>query len=121
MGKSHFGICVLAGALLFLGGCAKDRDQVASGRGTPVADVACAPHPGSEMVCTEINSEIVVQRPLYCYRTLGTVDCYSEPNPYLNEHSPRVRKVPPLASLGAVYVSPSEYRRLKTEAMKEGE
>lgn len=57
--------------------------------------------------------EIFVQPPLYCYKTLGSVNCYSEENPYLTERSPRVRKVPALASTGVENISVEEFERLK--------
>ena len=64
--------------------------------------------------------EIFVQPPLYCYKTLGTVSCYKEENPYVTEKSVRVRKVPALASTGVENISVEEFERLQatgTEAV----
>ncbi|MCG8493147.1 MAG: hypothetical protein MI743_16115 [Sneathiellales bacterium] len=66
----------------------------------------------TEMECTSVNmmfgeayckdkSKKVVQEPLYCYKTLGGIDCYSRKNPYETEKSERVRSVSELGSDGA--------------------
>ncbi len=59
------------------------------------------------------KKEIFVQPPLYCYKTLGSVNCYSEENPYITERSERVRKVPALASSGVENISVEEFERLQ--------
>ncbi len=41
------------------------------------------------------------QEAVYCYKTLGGVDCYREKNPYKTERSERVRAVTALGSEGA--------------------
>ncbi|WP_293948811.1 hypothetical protein [Sneathiella sp.] len=118
MGKSRLWTVVLLLAFaISTGGCSSDMFKSADQKVAGAFGETCSfTHlsKGKEF-CPEVEGEAVVQAPLYCYRSLGTVDCYSEPNPYLNERSPRVRKVPPLASMGAPYVSASEYQRLKAE------
>ena len=51
---------------------------------------------GNDFCMTE--QEVHVQPEVYCYRTLGSVNCYAEENPYNTERSERVRKIPALAS-----------------------
>lgn len=115
MGKNPFWSGAGLGAvLLALAGCASDTATPGPKQVAALPCETCSPLSGSDAACTELDGEVIVQMPLYCYQSLGTVDCYSEPNPYPTERSPRVRKVPPLASLGAPYVSVSEYERLKT-------
>jgi len=66
----------------------------------------------TEMQCTSVNvmfgedyckekREAIKQEQVYCYRTLGGVDCYSQKNPYNTEQSERVRTVSELGSKGA--------------------
>lgn len=64
------------------------------------------------------KSETFVQAPLYCYKTLGSVNCYREENPYLTDQSPRVRKVPALASTGVEDISVEELERLQDAVAK---
>ena len=52
-----------------------------------------------ESYCKDKRNEIK-QEPVYCYRTLGGVDCYAQKGPYKTE-SPRVRDVSELGSNGA--------------------
>ncbi|WP_169567322.1 hypothetical protein [Sneathiella limimaris] len=52
-----------------------------------------------EDYCKPKRNEIK-QEQVYCYRTLGGVDCYSEKSPY-STPSPRVRSVSELGSTGA--------------------
>lgn len=32
--------------------------------------------------CRQPDAGVVIEPPLYCYRTLGTVSCYDRPDPY---------------------------------------
>ncbi|MBL4739831.1 MAG: hypothetical protein JKY12_02495 [Sneathiella sp.] len=50
--------------------------------------------------CRDKNRTIK-QEEVYCYRTLGGVDCYREKNPYNTDKSPRVQPSPVLGSAGA--------------------
>lgn len=59
------------------------------------------------------KKEIFVQPPLYCYKTLGSVNCYREENPYITEQSVRVRKVPALVSSGVENISVEEFESLQ--------
>jgi len=43
----------------------------------------------------------IKQEPVYCYKTLGGVDCYAEKDPYENGTNERVRDVSELGSKGA--------------------
>ncbi|MBO6825076.1 MAG: hypothetical protein JJ879_02655 [Sneathiella sp.] len=43
----------------------------------------------------------IKQEPVYCYKTLGGVDCYAEKDPYEDGQSERVRDVSELGSKGA--------------------
>ncbi|MFT6556237.1 MAG: hypothetical protein ACJAYR_000077 [Sneathiella sp.] len=66
----------------------------------------------TEMDCTSVNMvfgdpyckekrEEIKQEPVYCYKTLGGIDCYATKNPYNTEASERVRTVSALGSEGA--------------------
>ncbi|GLQ05456.1 hypothetical protein [Sneathiella chinensis] len=50
----------------------------------------------------------LVQEQVYCYRTLGGVDCYARENPYQTNASPRVRPQEALGTTGARVVDMSE-------------
>ncbi|MBO0332331.1 hypothetical protein J0X12_01810 [Sneathiella sp. CAU 1612] len=65
-----------------------------------------------------LKSETFVQAPLYCYKTLGSVNCYREENPYSTEKSARVRKVPALASTGVENISVEELERQQEAVAK---
>lgn len=52
-----------------------------------------------ESYCKAKRNEIK-QEPVYCYKTLGGIDCYAEKGPYKST-SPRVRDVSELGSTGA--------------------
>ena len=52
-----------------------------------------------ESYCKAKRNEIK-QEPVYCYKTLGGIDCYAEKGPYKST-SPRVRDVSALGSTGA--------------------
>ncbi|WP_373086889.1 hypothetical protein [Sneathiella sp.] len=66
--------------LILIAGCSTDDASSCSGNG-PCPD-----------------GYLAVQPPVYCYKTIGTVDCYSERNPYDTERSPRVKPVQELES-----------------------
>src|SRR5690606_26559032 len=120
MGNSRFWIGIfLITIAISMGGCSRDMAKSADRNVADVSGEACSfVHLSrGETFCLGVEGETFVQAPLYCYRSLGNVDCYNEPNPYPNEQSSRIRKVPPLASMGVSYVSFEEYNRLKTEAL----
>jgi hypothetical protein len=50
-----------------------------------------------------------VQAQVYCYKTMGGVDCYYEPNPYRSEQSERVRQTLALGSHGAEVLTAEEF------------
>ena len=52
-----------------------------------------------------------VQAPVYCYKTLGGVNCYNEENPYVTERSERVRRVLALESSGGEIITAEELER----------
>ncbi len=52
-----------------------------------------------ESYCKEKRQEIK-QEQVYCYKSLGSINCYDRKDPYANT-SPRVREVSELGSLGA--------------------
>ncbi|WP_025897838.1 hypothetical protein [Sneathiella glossodoripedis] len=52
-----------------------------------------------ESYCKEKRKEIK-QEQVYCYRTLGSINCYDRKDPYSSK-TPRVREVTELGSLGA--------------------
>lgn len=65
----------------------------------------------TEKECTSVNimfgesyckekGEPIKQEPVYCYKTLGGIDCYAKEAPYSN-NSPRVRDASALGSNGA--------------------
>ncbi|WP_420549985.1 hypothetical protein [Curvivirga sp.] len=39
-------------------------------------------------LCRSADYGKVVEQPLYCYNTLGTVNCYTRPDPYGNGQTP---------------------------------
>jgi len=53
-----------------------------------------------ENYCRDKNRTIK-QEEVYCYRSLGGVDCYRKENPYDTDKSPRVQPSPVLGSAGA--------------------
>ncbi|OUR75290.1 hypothetical protein A9Q83_17830 [Alphaproteobacteria bacterium 46_93_T64] len=61
-----------------------------------------------EDYCRE-KKRVIKQDPVYCYRTLGGVDCYSKKEPY-TKPSARVREVSALGSKGAKVEYVSEKR-----------
>jgi hypothetical protein len=75
----------------------------------------------TEKDCTTVNIMLgenycrdkklaIKQDPIYCYRTLGGIDCYARKDPYKSKEAPRVREVSELGSEGAkvTYVGQSE-------------
>lgn len=92
--------------------------------GCTTAAVAVLDEKVSQMMdqdCTTLNimlgdsycrekRKAIKQEEVYCYRTLGGVDCYDKKTPY-TEQSPRVRDVSELGSMGAKV----EYLGEKTE------
>ena len=66
----------------------------------------------TEMDCTSVNVMLgesycrdklrkLKQEEVYCYKTLGGIDCYREKNPYKTEKYNRARAVTALGSKGA--------------------
>ena len=92
-------ISLLLGAALVIGGCSSDVFKK--------VDREVAGWFGESCSFTNLSSgddfcmpekEAHMQPLVYCYKTLGSVNCYAEENPYHTERSVRVRKVPALAS-----------------------
>lgn len=83
-----------------------------------------------ESYCRE-NKRNLKQEKIFCYKTLGGIDCYREKNPYKTEKSARVRPVTALGSEGAkieyigendddnkhLYTGSFSEAKLKTEAV----
>ena len=63
-----------------------------------------------------------VQASVYCYKTMGGVDCYRKPNPYHTEKSERVRQTLSLGSRGAEVLTAEEFelRQIMAEDAKAG-
>ncbi|MEH6403088.1 MAG: hypothetical protein V7750_06930 [Sneathiella sp.] len=53
-----------------------------------------------ESYCRD-KDRAIKQEQVYCYRSLGGVDCYREKNPYDTDKSPRVQPYTVLGSAGA--------------------
>jgi len=101
----------LFGSLFFLAGCTTAAIAVIDEKMSQL----------TEKDCTSVNivfgdgyckekTRPINQEPVYCYRTLGGIDCYAEKDPYAGP-SGRVREVSALGSKGAKV----EYIGQKTE------
>ena len=107
-------IVALLGAAVATSGCSSDVFKAVDKKVAGIFGDSCSftnLSSGDDFCPTK--KEIFVQPPLYCYKTLGSVNCYSEENPYITEKSVRVRKVPALMSAGVEYISVEEFERLQ--------
>ena len=90
---------LLFGAALMMGGCSSDVFKKVDKKVAGLFGESCSftnLSSGNDFCMTE--QEVHVQPEVYCYKTLGSVNCYAEENPYNTERSMRVRKIPALAS-----------------------
>ena len=116
-----FTTAVVLAAAFMASGCSSDMFKTVDKKVAGIFGESCSftnLSSGDDFCPTK--REIFVQPPLYCYKTLGTVNCYNEENPYITEKSPRVRKIPALASTGVESISVEELERLRltgTEAV----
>lgn len=97
-------------ALLLLGGCATEAAKSFDGAVSEYMGLTCSSQnlAVGESYCTRPGPDLV-QEKIHCYKSLGTVDCYAEPNPYITERSVRVRQVLALGSEGAEIMTTEEY------------
>jgi hypothetical protein len=109
-----FGIATLIAATFLVGGCSTDVFKTVDQNVAGIFGETCSfTNLSSGKDFCPSKSEMFVQPPLYCYKTLGAVNCYNEENPYITEKSPRVRKVPALASTGLESISAEEYESVQ--------
>ena len=114
-----FTFAALLAATIAIGGCSSDVFKTVDKKVAGIFGDSCSftnLSSGDDFCPTK--REIFVQPPLYCYKTLGGVNCYNEENPYMTEKSVRVRKVPALASTGVENISVEEFERLQAKDME---
>lgn len=107
-------IMVLIGAAVTISGCSSDIFKTVDKNVAGIFGDSCSftNLSSGDDFCPS-KKETFVQPPLYCYKTLGSVNCYREENPYVTEKSLRVRKVPALVSGGVENISVEEFERLQ--------
>ena len=96
----------LGALLLAASGCAMMADVAATSVVTAVVDRTVSDYEGSECrlaelirtgtMCKVAEAPPAPPPPVYCFKTLGRTDCYSHPDPYDLEESPRTRASIPL-------------------------
>ncbi len=96
--------------LVILSGCATEAAKSIDGTVSEYMGLNCSSQnlAVGESYCTRPGPDLV-QEKIHCYKSLGTVDCYKEPNPYETEQSIRVRQVLALGSEGAEIMTVEEY------------
>ncbi len=107
-GFSNSGI--LLAVLVVLSGCATEAAKSIDGTVSEYMGLTCSSQniAVGEDYCTRPGPDLV-QEKIHCYKSLGKVDCYREPNPYETEQSVRVRQVLALGSEGAEIMTVEEY------------
>ncbi|MDF2366602.1 hypothetical protein [Sneathiella sp.] len=114
-----FTIAALLGVAVATSGCSSDVFKAVDKKVAGIFGDSCSftnLSSGDDFCPTK--KEIFIQPPLYCYKTLGSVNCYREENPYITEKSVRVRKVPALLSSGVENISVEEFERLQAAEAK---
>ncbi|MCF8468610.1 MAG: hypothetical protein K9G33_14515 [Sneathiella sp.] len=103
---------ILLAATLLVSGCSTDVFKAVDKNISGLFGDSCsiANLSGGEDFCPS-SKTTYVQAPVYCYKTLGSVNCYNEENPYVTEHSERVRKVLALESPGSEIITAEEIER----------
>ncbi len=99
--------CGLIAALLLLtAGCTVVAESVAGSAALAIVDKAVSDYAGKEcrlaaLITTGSICKAVAAAsqpdPVYCFRTLGAVDCYREPDPYAAQPLPGLQRPPALA------------------------
>ncbi len=96
--------CGLIAALLLLtAGCTVVAETVAGSAALAIVDKAVSDYAGKEcrlaaLITTGSICKTVAAAsqpdPVYCFRTLGAVDCYREPDPYTAQPMPGLQRPP---------------------------
>ena len=105
----HKHIWFIIGIAAMTSGCSSDVFKSADKKVAGIFGESCSfanLSSGDDFCPTE--NKIYIQPSLYCYKSLGAVNCYTEQNPYQTEKSERVRKVPALASTGVEAITVEE-------------
>ena len=100
----RFGL--IAALLLLSAGCTVVAESVAGSAALAIVDKAVSDYAGKEcrlaaLITTGSICKAVAAAsqpdPVYCFRTLGAVDCYREPDPYTAQPLPGLQRPPALA------------------------
>ncbi|MEH6527303.1 MAG: hypothetical protein V7723_14620 [Sneathiella sp.] len=109
------------GAAVFLTACTTDIVKSFDKQISEYAGISCSATNLSigEDYC-QSPTETFLQASVYCYKTMGGVDCYRKPNPYHTEKSERVRQTLSLGSRGAEVMTTEEFelRQIMAEGVK---
>ncbi len=88
------GVFILMMAASVLGGCTSAAIGVIDAKMSQITKQECSSANvlfGDSYCAPKV--ELAKQEEIHCYRTLGSVDCYRDENPYITEKSVRVGKV----------------------------
>lgn len=109
------------GSVVILTGCTTDIVKSFDKQISEYAGINCSATNLSigEDYC-QSPKQTFVQASVYCYKTMGGVDCYRKPNPYHTEKSERVRQTLSLGSRGAEVLTAEEFelRQIMAEDVK---
>ncbi|USG61766.1 hypothetical protein NBZ79_02110 [Sneathiella marina] len=109
------------GSVVFLAACTTDIVKSIDKQISEYAGINCSATNLSvgEDYC-QSPKQSFVQASVYCYKTMGGVDCYRQPNPYHTEKSERVRQTLSLGSYGAEVMTAEEFelRQIMAEKTK---
>jgi hypothetical protein len=105
-----FKIVYLIAFVFFLSACTTDIVKSVDEQMSELAGTKCSATNLSvgEDYCQAPKLEYI-QVPVYCYKTMGGVDCYRKPNPYHAESAERVRPALSLGSHGADIMTAEEF------------
>jgi len=103
-------IGLFLGMSCIIAGCTSDIAKSIDAKMSEYIGMPCSSQnlAAGESYCSRPEAEMV-QAPVYCYKTLGATNCYTEKNPYGNEKSERVRPVMALGSHGTEILTAEEY------------
>ena len=104
-------------AVFFITACTTDIIKSLDEEMSELAGIKCSATNLSvgEDYCQAPKLEYV-QVPVHCYKTMGGVDCYRQPDPYHAEGSERVRPALSLGSHGADVMTVEEFELLQIMA-----
>lgn len=114
--------CVV-GSVVFLTACTTDIVKSFDQQISEYAGINCSATnlSSGEDYCQPPQQKFV-QESVYCYKSMGGVDCYRRPNPYHTEKTKRVRQTQSLGSYGAEVMTVEEFelRQIMAENLKTG-